>query len=183
MIDPEKQESSGPKITESKEIITPLVGLPEYLKQETLAGLMPGINVYLKPEGLLVFDQKTGGIYIDTGTEITDDSDSIPGYQTDRSGLIAVMHVYDETGSHYIVDARGVEPGQIGTDPDLLQEHMPVDERYTSATRQNTAPLSAVAFQNLEGEVELHGDPLYFDQLRGVVEQYDEDLAKHLSEC
>ncbi len=181
MADPEKQTSSGPETTESKEIITPLVGLPEYLKQETLAGLLPGINVYLRPEGILVFDQKTGGIYLDTGTKIEDSSDEIPGFQADKSGLIAIMHVYDETGSHYLVDATGVEPGQISTELDLLQEDMPEEQRFTSATRENTAAPSAVAFQNLDGEIELHGDPLYFDHLHGVIEQYDADLAEHLS--
>lgn len=175
MTNHENQKSDLPN---EREVVTPLVTLPEYLRKEQLEGLVPDTVVFIS-SGALVVDTKTAGIYLDATTEITEDDYELPKYIYDKSGRIAVMHIYDETGSHFVVDATGLISGSIRSEKDLFQDDKPEEERYTDATRENHPPLSAVAFRNMEGEIELHGNPKYFDSVRVVVEQFDRSLSQN----
>lgn len=168
-------EKQTPHDSEQKEVVTPLVGLPEFLRQEQLSGLIPNVPAFISPFAL-IYDHKTGGIYLDTTTEVEESALSLPPFIESKANLVGVMHVYDETGSHFVVDASGLAPGQIRSEHDLFQEEIPEEHRFAYGNRQTHRSLSAVVFRNLEGELEVHGDPKYFDSARSLCEDFDRAL-------
>jgi hypothetical protein len=173
------QEHLPPSI----EIPTPKIGLPEYLREETIESLLPGTIAYLYANRL-TYDRKTEQIWLNVAGKIEESDLRLSNYARNKE-RIAVMPVYtNETDGKavYVIDATGVKPGAVSTANDLLEygsDKTPepgslLDEKR----RKHQAPV-AVAYKNLEDRVEYHGDPAYFEHLQFLVTEYTDALAQN----
>lgn len=157
--------------------LQPQATLPEYLRKETLAGLMPDTPVYKYPSVVAV-DVSTGILYVDTSTEVTDKDTQLETYVHNKDSLIGLMSVLDDGGGvRYVVDATGVRPGLLRTEEYLFAD-LDNSEFEDRRRREHVMP-AAIAFTDLEGRIELRGDPDYFDSLAHLVQQFDEAIASN----
>ncbi len=184
-LPPHNNETSSSAI----EVPTPKIGLPEYLRAETIESQLPGTVIYLHANTLR-FDHATQQVWIDTGVKV-DPSDLKPSIYARDKDRLAIMPVLTDNSTVYVIDATGLKPGGATVEQDLLgysKQQKEADEgrereldEYTVKKRaQHHSPV-AIAFKNLEDEVELHGDPQYFEHLNYVIAQYTDILEENNS--
>jgi hypothetical protein len=162
-----------------KEVIATHIALPEFLREETVKGLLPDQIVFVYPS-FLCLDQKTGGIYIDTSRPLDTDNFSLSSFIKDKESKIAIMQAMGTDGTmRYVVDATGLKPGQINVESSLFYENG--IEEYPEAVAKYVAP-AVIVFKSLDEELEFHGDPEYFDAARLVLEAFDEAIVKNNSD-
>lgn len=148
------------------------IPLPEYLRRENLESLLPGEIVYLYPSFVQFYDDQST-LLINTDTEVREENKQLQTYTHDKSTRLALMPFLKKDGTTgYAIDASGIKPGGIS-----MNRAAPRDE--SDAVPPHYVVPDVIAFTNLDGAMELHGDPEYFEHLRFLIAAYKEAIDKN----
>lgn len=169
----QENNPSNTSSQEFQEFVAPKIGLPEYLRKETLKGLAPNQIAFFSPY-VLKFDEATGDMYVDNQSEIKPENFKLPSYAKDKSKLAVMRIIAPGAEMPLVIDATGLEAGEINIEADLLYTNKEegFSAGYIESQRDRYSKVGAIAFKNLEGVVELHGDPACFDALKYLIDEY-----------
>ncbi len=163
------------------EVTTDAVRLPEWLRSYTLKSLLPNEVAYI-PHYAMQFDAATDRVYLDTKCRFYECITELPPYITDKTERLAITLVIPVDANTdiypYVVDATGVTPGLVGVESDLFYSKLGEDNPLYQEKLATYVPPVAVAYTNLDGQIEFHGNPAYFDALDYLVSTYQREIDK-----
>jgi len=152
--------------------------LPDFMRRDTFAGLMPGEINFPYGSGPIVHDELTSHLYIETTTKLDPDYTNPSYFGSSRS---AIMRVYVERPSGevldgFIADMRHVNPGemssrQITKEVEDVSEVDKIFESHFSDDR--FVPILAVAFKDPDGNIQYMGEEDLKDAMTHLVEATD----------
>lgn len=160
---------------------SPKVGLPEYMRGETIEGILPGTFAFFPPS-LLTYDRFTDSLWLNQATPVRPENVTLTAFYKDKHNHIALMPLLNDTGEiDYIIDASGIEAGEMTVVDDLLgyreeQTRFIVSDDM-ERRRAIFRAISAAAFTNRDGQIEFHGHASHFESLAYLVTAYEEYVA------